>query len=535
MRVDLRLTIETQPSQVVAVGQHLGEISGGHYICWVKHRGGWIVYDDSQASWVAGRPPSNWWAQTVVSVMYRSILMETVFVRSDVQASLKSCLEAKSKIIETAKMFSFLRVACAEIKIELGASSGAGVAEPPDVDFGSYEGNDRLSDQSQDAEDEDAPDPDTNFSGEVELEEGVYLPHFGDSITVFHQDVERLLQVFAASKSKDATDACEKFLASLGRYSPQQERLGPRASLARLQRGVETVRTSGSGGMDALQLVVPFWEAHDYRICVLCEAVARTTGIPSVFFLDSLRATTMSVLHKKASVTSSGYVSKARPWFFGVGDPGTGKSHAADALGAVCLEMCERNAEYAGGDPPNFHVIRTRTYAAFEDTIKDSAGYGLVVTGEGKPLLCPTWPSRGTFDNESGLPFDRLMDAAYGKGFGGETKHDRVQAKKAKKDGSAVAAAYQSETNIELGLIVQDSVYLDWLVAGEAHQHIGLASRFLITFAKGRMVGELRYRDFNEHVFRPIASKVVEETLKRWSPKHLDIMEREANTVDALL
>ena len=40
------------------------------------------------------------------------------------------------------------------------------------------------------------------------------------------------------------------------------------------------------------------------------------------------------------------------------------------------------------------------------------------------------------------------------------------------------------------------------------------------------MVGELRYRDFDEHVFRPVAAKIMEETLKRGSPKHLDIMER---------
>ena len=149
-----------------------------------------------------------------------------------------------------------------------------------------------------------------------------------------------------------------------------------------------------------------------------------------------------------------------------------------------------------------------------------------MITGEGKPLLSPTWPSRGIFEDAHGLPFDRLMDAANGKQFGAETKGDREQAKRARKEkGSKVESAYHAETNIDIGLIVQDSVYLEWLVAGEARHHVGLAARFLITFAQGRMVGELKHRRFNDSIFRPFVEGMFEAILKKWSPCHLDILE----------
>ena len=88
---------------------------------------------------------------------------------------------------------------------------------------------------------------------------------------------------------------------------------------------------------------------HDYRLCVLCEAMSYASSLPAIFYLDSLRCAAASLLHKDVHVTSSGYESRMRPWFCGVGDPGTGKSHAADPHLAIVEEVCQEHHAYAPG------------------------------------------------------------------------------------------------------------------------------------------------------------------------------------------
>ena len=99
---------------------------------------------------------------------------------------------------------------------------------------------------------------------------------------------------------------------------------------------------------------------------------------------------------------------------------------------------------------------------------------------------------RGVFDDSKGLRFDRLMDAAYGGKFGGETKTHRDKAQKNKKKGNTTSVPFQKRTNVCIGLITQDDVWADWMVVAESNHHEGLASRILFPFAQGRMVGPLR-------------------------------------------
>ena len=70
------------------------------------------------------------------------------------------------------------------------------------------------------------------------------------------------------------------------------------------------------------------------------------------------------------------------------------------------------------------------------------------ITGEGHTLLCPTYPTRGVFDDSKGLRFDKLMDASYGGAFGGETKSDRENAQRARKKGDLIAVPFQRRTNV---------------------------------------------------------------------------------------
>ena len=235
----------------------------------------------------------------------------------------------------------------------------------------------------------------------------------------------------------------------------------------------------------------------------------------------------MSLVHKEAHVVCSGYSTKPRPWSLGVADPGTGKSHAPEPHSEIVEEVCHEMPDRAVGMAQlDFHVIKSRTYAAFEDTIKDTQGYGLLLCGEGKPLLSPTFPRNGTFDDAHGLPFDRLMDAAYGKRFGGDTKGDRQAAKRKVESGLTATSAAQKQTNICIGLIIQDSAYRDWLVAGEATHHEGLSQRLPLTFGKGRMVGALKHSRFAETVYFPLVKEIFRVVLKRFSPRHMGVCEK---------
>ena len=135
------------------------------------------------------------------------------------------------------------------------------------------------------------------------------------------------------------------------------------------------------------------------------------------------------------------------------------------------------------------------------------------------------FPTKGIFDESHGLPFGRMMDAAYGKGFGGDTKADRVAMKKSVDCGVAPVMSYQPSTNIQIGLVVQDSVYQDWMVTGESHQHEGLSQRFQITFGRSRMVGLLKHKRFAEHVYKPMVKGILANVL-RWVGHRQSIKER---------
>jgi hypothetical protein len=85
----------------------------------------------------------------------------------------------------------------------------------------------------------------------------------------------------------------------------------------------------------------------------------------------------------------------------------------------------------------------------------------------------------------------------------------------------ALAKSNPSIHNIHvcIGFLIQDSAWLDWFVQAEAAYHEGLASRFLVGFAKGRMVGPLRLKMFFANVYRPFAKKFLAVLLTVYSPR----------------
>eukprot|EP00973_Karenia_brevis_P032714 4516533-Karenia_brevis.AAC.1 len=64
-----------------------------------------------------------------------------------------------------------------------------------------------------------------------------------------------------------------------------------------------------------------------------------------------------------------------------------------------------------------------------------------------------------------------MLDTAYGKQFGGETKRDRDAMKRSKAKGLNLPMPLLKETNVCLGMIVQDSVWREWWVQAEASRN----------------------------------------------------------------
>ena len=78
---------------------------------------------------------------------------------------------------------------------------------------------------------------------------------------------------------------------------------------------------------------------HLHIYYVHCFNLFSTLFCALVFYLDTLRTGAMSLINKDTHVESSGYVSRMRPWICGIGDPGTGKSHAADPHSEIIEEV----------------------------------------------------------------------------------------------------------------------------------------------------------------------------------------------------
>ena len=182
----------------------------------------------------------------------------------------------------------------------------------------------------------------------------------------------------AAYLTKDSLGNCKRFLASLPPHSPAVTSLGPRAALSRFRRAMASIVESRLTGLDAIQMTIPFWECHDYRMAVLVEATSRSTSLPAVFYLDALRNSCMSVINKMAFIECTGYKCRSRPWALGVADAGTGKSPAADPHLGITEEACKQAAAYAPGkEDDHFHVLHTRTYAAMESKLTDTKGQAI--------------------------------------------------------------------------------------------------------------------------------------------------------------
>ena len=86
----------------------------------------------------------------------------------------------------------------------------------------------------------------------------------------------------------------------------------------------------------AVRLQYPVWRTTFLPLAVLFEAWSRTTGMPTVFYIDSFAALLLGLINKDITVDVAGFPCQSRYWAVGTAQPGSGKSPAVDRWWSAC-------------------------------------------------------------------------------------------------------------------------------------------------------------------------------------------------------
>ena len=272
----------------------------------------------------------------------------------------------------------------------------------------------------------------------------------------FEADVEHLLTVF-----EQGGDAITH-LAALPHHSPEVEETSfayLRDKLSCLVNAFETDRLASD---DAVKLQYPLWRAGFYPLAVLFECWSRSTGIPAVFYADAFASLASSIWHKDIGADIAGFTTRSRYWCCGTAQPGGGKTPALEPMLRM-LRTCMKNLPHfaPGSVADAFHTVEPMTHAAAIAKLRDTDGYGLIAAGEGGPMLCPAWPSNGTWTHNTHINLQRLLNAAQGGSVSWETVFDRKDRKAASAEGVDKGSQCES-TNVTVALFQQLSVFRNW-------------------------------------------------------------------------
>ncbi|CAJ1345601.1 unnamed protein product [Effrenium voratum] len=275
------------------------------------------------------------------------------------------------------------------------------------------------------------------------------------------------------------------------------------------------------GGKQAVELQYPLWRTSFYPILVLMEAWSRSTGMTTVFYYDAFCALLMGLLHKEICVDVAGYPCRSRYWAIGTARPGSGKSPAVDPMVECLRSVLQENLHLAAGCGwDKFHLLGPGTHCAAVDKLKVTDGYATLIAGEGGPLLCPSYPQNGTWNQSTHINFSRFLDSATGGEVPWETAIDRKAKKESAED-----------------KVVQLSVWQNWWVASEVRSQIGLPQRCMFSFGALRDPGPPRLQGFEKQVVMPILRRIFQAVLQSIgckAPMAIDAPAREWKLTPAL-
>ena len=185
------------------------------------------------------------------------------------------------------------------------------------------------------------------------------------------------------------------------------------------------------------------------------------------------------------------------------------------------------------GRPRTVHMQQGTTHAKALHRLASSSGYLLVASAEAGPLLCPTWPTNGTWNQSTHIDYSRFLDAANGGPVPWETMKDvqtlpkvpadnirpEAREKDADPDGvGATATGGFSSTNVTIVVLQQISVFSKWWALAGSSRHVGFGARFLHAFGSSQLPEPTKHADFGDRIEFPILRCLFELVLKRFGP-----------------
>ncbi|OLQ05533.1 60S ribosomal protein L15 [Symbiodinium microadriaticum] len=299
----------------------------------------------------------------------------------------------------------------------------------------------------------------------------------------FERDVAHVLEIF--ERGQNAVEC----LAALPHHSPEIVQSSFEHLRRKLHVLVSAYAQDHLTSEEAVKVQYPLWRASFYPLAVLFECWSRSTGIPAVFYTDTFASLVTSMLHKEIGADVAGFRSRSRYWCCGTAQPGGGKTPALEPMLRMLQGCMKELPHFAAGSPADaFHVVEPMTHAAAIAKLRDTDGYGLIAAGEGGPVLCPAWPSNGTWTQNTHINLQRLLNAAQGGSVSWETVFDRKDRKAA-------------------------------TVEGELRSSIGLAQRFVFSFGAVRQPGKPQLQPFENEVVRPVLERLFRVLLQTLGPK----------------
>ena len=231
-----------------------------------------------------------------------------------------------------------------------------------------------------------------------------------------HMEFENAVNQLLAAYASGSSEGCAQQLRGLPLFSCETTSPTWGDMCARLRASVQDYASQRITAAAAVQLAAPLWRTTFFPLAVLFEAWSRTTGLPTIFYIDSFYSLLGSLLNKHVTYDAAGFPVRARCWAVGTASPGVGKSPTLEPLKDALLEVLREMPDLAPGVPSDgFHVQPVGTHAAAVDRLRSTAGYQVIAAGEGGPVLCPAWPSSATWTQSTHLNWQRYLDAATGE------------------------------------------------------------------------------------------------------------------------
>eukprot|EP00438_Fugacium_kawagutii_P024089 Skav218388 [mRNA] locus=scaffold3482:8652:12922:- [translate_table: standard] len=239
---------------------------------------------------------------------------------------------------------------------------------------------------------------------------------------------------------------------------------------------------------------MPLWRTCFFPLAVLFEAWGRSTGLPTIFYLDAFYTLLSSLLHKSITYQVANFHCRARYWAVGTAAPGSGKSPALEPLKRALLEVLRESPDLAPGkNMDGFHVQPIGTHLAAVDRLRHTTGYQYFGASEGGPILCSPPPG-------DSVQWETAVDRSKRRAAPEEVKED------------------PAETNVSVMIMQQVSLFSGWWAQAEDKMSIGLAGRFVFAFAAAGEPGPPKLADFGNEVVIPLIKNIFRFVLRTVGP-----------------